>query len=188
METEILIERFLAGERRAFEQLADEWHKPVYNFCLRFLGNTDKAEDAAQLTFIRVYRKLPKLENPEKFRAWIFQIARNLCIDAARKQKGREISNDELNENTGNPLMTANSNPHSQLEEKEMSGLIKRILQKIPAEQREVIVLKIYHNLKFIEIAEILQISINTVKARMYSGLKKLRPLLAERRITEEYL
>ena len=89
---EVLIDEFLSGNENAFNILARQWQQPIYNFCLRYLGDRELAKDLLQLTLMRVYKKLKTLEDHSKFSSWIYQIARNLCLDELKKNKGIKVT------------------------------------------------------------------------------------------------
>ena len=191
-----LIAKFRNGDLNAFNTLVWRWEKPVYNFVYRYVGNREDARDLCQKTFIRVYRKANKLRDANKFSTWLFQIAVNLCRDELKRQKRRHhVSLEQLQEN-GNGTLRAGqeSNPKNQaqpdqaLHRLELSELINRALQHIPEEQRAVIVMKEFQGLKFTEIAEVLETSVNTAKSRMYYGLTALRKVFDKWQINQETL
>jgi RNA polymerase sigma-70 factor, ECF subfamily len=169
MVNQLLIKQFLAGNQHAFSMLTYKWQKPLFNFCLRFIGDHDTAKDILQMVFLKIYQKLPTLENHSKFSSWVYSITRNLCFDEIKRKKFESLEEETIN-------IKDNETYEQDLASKEVTEVLKSALQKIPEDQREVIVLKTYQDLKFIEIAEILGISINTVKSRMYHGLKALKP------------
>lgn len=179
MINKVLIQQTLAGNQRAFNFLAHRWQTPLYNFCLRFLGNPDVAKDVLQMVLLKIYQKLETLEDHSKFSTWVYQIARNLCLDEIKRRKFEELPDDIES-------VSDNFTPLQITTQKDISKVLNIALQKIPEEQREVIILKTYHDLKFNEIAEMLNISINTVKSRMYSGLKSLRPHIDKFNLNEE--
>jgi len=171
MINQVLIKQFLSGNQHAFDMLVYRWQQPLFNFCLRYIGDYDTAKDIVQKVFLKIYKTLQSLDDHSRFSSWIFKITRNQCLDEIKRKKFENIDcHEQLAEETKSQEQT--------ITEKEVSELLKKALQKIPEDQREVIVFKIYHDLKFIEIAEILGISINTVKSRMYLGLKALRPFV----------
>jgi len=179
MTDEVLIKQFLSGYERAFDKLIRRWQEPIYNFCLRYLGADDSAKDVLQMTFMRVYQKLSTLEDYSKFTTWIYQISKNLCFDELKKKKYDYLSDIEHeNKTKTESLMTEEPNPSQISEQKELVQVLKSAVQSLPEDQRLIIILKTYHELKFREIAEIIKIPVSTVKARMYNGLKALRPIL----------
>lgn len=191
-----LIRRFLDGDVGAFNTLVWRWEKSLYNFVLRYIGNREDSKDVCQKTFIRVYRKLHRLREPNKFSTWLFQIAINICRDELKRQKRHShISLEQLRENR-NGVETfaadlrgaAQSHPETQAHNRDLFELLNHALQNIPEEQRVVIIMKEYQGLKFTEIAEILQTSVNTAKSRMYYGLTALRKVFKKWEINEEIL
>jgi RNA polymerase sigma-70 factor (ECF subfamily) len=187
MTDELLIKRFLSGDQKAFNKLVLRWQKSIYNFCLRYLGDTELAQDVLQSTFLRVYQKLATLYDHAKFTTWIYQIAKNLCFDELKKKNHESLS--EISVDDGKGLLSSaieSDNPFRMSAYNDLVQVLRQAMQRIPDEQRLIIILKTYHELKFWEIAEILNIPVNTVKARMYKGLQALKPILTKWQITEE--
>lgn len=182
MDDAALIAQFQAGHTAAFNALVKRWECPIYNFVLRYAGDRDDARDLCQQTFIRAYKSLRRLRDPDKFTAWIYQIALNACRDAARRREF--ISLDALLEST--PIADAGARPDDRAHEQSLRDLINRALQNLPEEQRVVIVMKTYQGLKFTEIAEILHAPLNTVKSRMYYGLSALKKIFDRWHISED--
>jgi RNA polymerase sigma-70 factor (ECF subfamily) len=191
-----LIERFLAGEHSAFNTLVWRWQKTIYNFILRDVGNREEAHDLAQQTFVRVYRNLAKLKNPDRFSTWIYQIAANLCRDLIKQRRRRKLQSLEGMQEAGALELSANAaltlhaeneqHPDRIVSRSQLRDLLEKALQEIPEEQRVVVVMKEYQNLKFTEIAEILGAPVNTVKSRLYYGLNALKKVLGRWQIDEE--
>ncbi|MFQ5639846.1 MAG: RNA polymerase sigma factor [bacterium] len=189
-----LIHKFLAGDMNAFNTLVWRWEKNLYNFVFRYIGNREDAKDICQQTFIRVYRKLHHLRDVNRFSTWLFQIAVNLCRDEIKKQERRNsVSLEQLNENNNGVESSLagiknddQSDPEKRVNDHVLYDLINRALQNIPEEQRVVIIMKEYQGLKFTEIADILETSVNTTKSRMYYGLTALRKVFKQWKITEE--
>ena len=89
---EELARRFIAGDVRAFEQLIARYTRSVYNFALNFLADADEADEAAQLVFVQLYQSLPRVRLDQPLKPWIYQIARNKCIDLWRERKTVSLS------------------------------------------------------------------------------------------------
>jgi len=188
-----LIARFLEGQTTAFNTLVWRWQDRLYNFVLRYVGNREEARDLCQQIFIRVYRSLGDLRNPERFSTWIYQIALNTCRDQLRqRQRHASLSLDHFEEEHGQPHPAlegaASQAPpaDARMHENDLRHLLSRALQTIPEEQRVVVVMKEYQNLKFTEIAAVLETQINTVKSRLYYGLKGLRKIFDQWGISKE--
>jgi RNA polymerase sigma-70 factor (ECF subfamily) len=189
-----LIDRCKAGDINAFNTIVRRWEKNIYNFVLRYLGSKEVSRDVCQSTFVRAYQNLSRLRDPDRFSTWLYQIAVNLCRDEIRRQgRKRTISLDHLtadNHRAGQRLPVIDNacrdHPENQMQNGSLRELLNRALQKLPEEQRAVIVMKEYQGLKFAEIADVLETSENTVKSRMYYGLTALRKVFKQWRISEE--
>lgn len=189
-----LIEKFLAGDVNAFNTLVRRWEKNIYNFLLRQAGKPEEAKDLCQEAFIRAYRSLKQLRDPQKFSTWMYRIALNVCRDEMKKRQRRKTFSlngfDEHGEDSPNPGLkmekNASTDPHIAAQNRDVKALLNRALQSIPEEQRVVIIMKEYQGLKFSEIAETLGISINTAKSRMYYGLSALKKVFDQWNIDRE--
>lgn len=191
-----LIERFLRGEVEAFNTLVWRWQKTIYNFILRDIGNREEAHDLTQQVFVRVYRNLDKLKDRDRFSTWIYQIAANLCRDLIKQRRRRSVQSLEAMQEAGalelatNPALTLHAeneqHPDRIVSRSQLRDLLERALQEIPEEQRVVVIMKEYQNLKFTEIAEILGAPVNTVKSRLYYGLNAMKKVLGRWQIDEE--
>lgn len=191
-----LIERFLNGDINAFNTLIWRWEKPLYNFILRMIGNREIAKDLCQTVFIRMYKQLKTLKDPEKFSSWVYRIALNLCKDEFKKKRTRRlVSLDSLtdadpDQNSIKRQFQDHSvpSPEDLLQHQQVATIIKQALKQIPDEQRVVIVMKQYQGLKFTEIANILDQPVNTVKSRLYYGLRAMKKFLEESNFSKEVL
>ncbi len=188
-----LIEQFLAGNLQAFNLLVWRWQKPIYNFALRFLGNADDAHEVTQKTFIKAYKKLHTLKDRHKFNTWLHQIALNLCRDENKRRRRRTfISLDRIEPKWQSRLEKKTlpgiegATVEKALQQMELQQILQQALERIPEEQRTVVILKELQGMKFTEIAELLGISVNTVKSRMYYGLNALRKILNQWNIDRE--
>ena len=189
-----LIEKFLAGNIDAFNTLVRRWEKSIYSFLLRHAGKPEEAKDLCQESFIRAYRSLKQLRDPQKFSTWMYRIALNVCRDEMKKRQRRKTFSlngfDEVGEDNPNSGLkmarNASSDPHAAAQNRDVKVLLNRALQSIPEEQRVVIIMKEYQGLKFTEIAETLGISVNTAKSRMYYGLSALKKVFDQWNIDRE--
>jgi len=177
-----LIERTLGGEPDAFNLLVRRWERHIYGLTLRMLGRDDEARDATQETFISAYRNLSKFRGEAKFSSWIYRIALNICNTRLRGRSRNVVSLDEQREATGFELTADTEDLGSNIQQEQVTRAVRRALQGLPAEMRQVIVMKEYEGLKFSEIADILGLPVSTVKTRMYTGLSELRKRLAHLR------
>ncbi|PYS56113.1 MAG: hypothetical protein DMG13_01125 [Acidobacteria bacterium] len=160
-----VIERVLDGDTESFNILVHQWEKPIYNFILRMMGDRDEAMDLCQDCFMKAYRELRTLKDRDRFASWLYRIAHNACLSKIRKNYGKtwvELDPDARPSHT--PI--------------ENQLAVHKALQQLPEEQREVVVLKVFHSLKFDEIAAIQGAPVSTVKSRLYMGFEKLRSIL----------
>lgn len=190
-----LIERFLEGDVDAFNMLVWRWEKPLYNFIRRNIGNEETAKDICQTAFIRIFKELKRLREPTKFTPWMYRIALNLCRDEYKRKKNRRhfyMEDVLVNDDSKNVIMQLpdqeNKNPEEMMQNQQIGDILNQIMMTLPDEQRVVIVMKQYQGLKFTEIADILDQPINTIKSRLYYGLRSLKKILEESHYSKEVL
>ncbi len=185
-----LIRRFQDGESQAFNGLAGRWHRRLYNFILRQVGDREEAHDLCQKVLIKAHRNLRRLRDPDKFSTWIHQIAVNTCRDELRRRRRHPTISLESLEHVGDSRpdggLEISAQRDTAIHQCELRDLLNRALQCIPQEQRIVVVMKEYEHLKFTEIAAILKLPVNTVKSRLYYGLNNLRKALDQWNIDRE--
>lgn len=191
MHADVLITRAREGDSLAQGKLMQAWYKRIYNYGFKFFYDHDLAMEVAQKTFISMHRNIGHLQDASRFRSWLYTIAVNCCREELRKRKmGKSVSLDDMRrgeeksswEETGN----RHDSPDRMLRQSELSDLLQACLKQLSEEQREVVIMKEYEGLKFREIAEVLHISENTVKSRMYYGLDALKRILERENITKE--
>jgi len=188
MDEQLLIKEVQNGNSVAFTRLVELWHTKIYRFAFRFFADTDDAQDITQKTFIKTYQNVGSLKNPEKFSSWIYRIANNLCLDELKRAGRRKSTSLEAYMEQSAGLKADQANPEAELQNKELGEILQRALLTLPDEQRTVIILKEYEGLKFREISDILEEPENTVKSRLYYGLKSTRRVLTNWNIKHEYL
>lgn len=188
-----LIQCYLQGNMHAFNQLVWRWQKPIYNFILKTVANEEVAKDICQVVFVKVYQQVKGLKDQESFSPWIYRIAYRVCCDEfKRNKKCRTISLDEQASENGQLLVRQmpgqGQNPEQQVETQEIQKILENALNTLPEEQRVVVIMKQYQGMKFREIAEALDEPVNTVKSRLYYGLKALKKMLEASELSEEVL
>jgi RNA polymerase sigma-70 factor (ECF subfamily) len=175
---EELVEACLGGEWSAFDHLVARWDRKIKGAIYRLVGSEEEARDLCQETFLKAFRGLSTFKKEARFSSWLYQIAVNLCRDRARRKKGKTlVSLDEMEEGAES-LPEDRPNALDLLQRRETSRLVAAAMAALPEEQREVIVLKEYQDLTFLEIAQALDIPLSTVKTRLYRGLGQLRQKL----------
>ena len=172
-----LIARTLAGETEAFSVLVKRWERPIYSLALRMLGKDEDARDACQEAFIAAFRNLSKFRGDAKFSSWMYRIALNACHTRLRNAGIVKYSLDETDKNGRQKDVVDKSavSLSEQMQLDERTQFVRRALQALPPEMRQVIVMKEYEEMTFVEIAEILHLPISTVKSRLYTGLQQMR-------------
>jgi len=184
-----LIKRFLKGDESSFEEIVFRYEKKVYSLCLCYTGNREDALDLTQETFIRIYRFLPGFRFDASFSTWIYRLANNTCLDFLRKQKKVKYLSLDNPVNLGKggvPRELGNNGDDVswlELEKKELRQEVHEAFNKLPLEQKEVLVLKEFQGLKYDEIAAILKIPIGTVKSRIRRGRLQLKTIFSQREL-----
>jgi RNA polymerase sigma-70 factor (ECF subfamily) len=164
-----LIRKARRGDVEAFNLLISRWEKRVFNYLLRILQNREDALDLSQDVFLKAYQNLRKLEEPERFAAWLFRIAHNEAYSLFRKRKPEA---DTETEERSEQAVTVGGAAVFPLE---LSIAVTSALGRLTADQREAVVLKIYQGFKFEEMAEILSCPVSTVKSRLYAAFEVLK-------------
>lgn len=172
-----------AGDQEGLGVLVARWEQPLFRFAYRILERAEDARDVCQETFLRILSKAERFRDDARFSTWMYQIALNLCRDQLRRRKRWQwVEIDSANEGGGRTRsdrrVDVAADPGEEASRAERRRSVARALRRLPAEQREVLVLKEYEGLKFREIAEILGCPESTVKSRMYYGLATLKEAL----------
>ncbi|MBD5454686.1 MAG: RNA polymerase sigma factor [Lachnospiraceae bacterium] len=162
-----LIRKVHNGNKEALSIIIDKYYDEIYRFCFYLTGYETDSYDITQEVFLKFIRYVDSYQY-KNLKGYLLIIARNLCYDFFRHKKDN-IQIEEIAE-AGKDDM--------QIKSIENGLLIEQALLKISAEQREVIVLKIYEEFKFMEIAKMLGVNLSTVKSRYHLGLKKLRKIM----------
>jgi RNA polymerase sigma-70 factor (ECF subfamily) len=145
------------------------------------LGRDEDARDVCQETFLAAFRNLRKFRGDAKFSSWLYRIALNACHTRLRKSSGAFEQSLDQEDDEGRRFELADENAEiaaDRLHRDQLAALIRRALQALPPEMRQVIVMKEYEDLTFAEIADVLEIPVSTVKSRLYTGLQQMRARL----------
>lgn len=178
-----LVSRLRESDLDAFEELVAHFERPVYSLCFRLLGDGEEARDAAQETFMRVYRGLASFRGESGLKTWIYRIAINQAMNQQRWWRRRhrdetvslELSRGESEATVGNLLPSATASPEQQAISNEREARIMKALAEIKQDYRVALVLREIEELSYEEIAQTLSISIGTVKSRIARGREELR-------------
>lgn len=160
--------------------LFETYHDRIYRYILRLVRDRAEAEDLTQETFLRAYGHRDSLRDPAAARGWLYRIATHACLDRLRQRKP-QVSMDS--ENVGAQVESAVSESPSVLEvteRKETSACVQRCLDFLPDHYRAVILLREAHSLTAAEIAELLGVTVATVKIRLHRARRMLRQVMEQ--------
>lgn len=190
-----LIQNFLEGDVHSFNRLVRRWQDRLFRFAYRYMMDEEDAKDIVQAAFIKAYKNMKKLKNPDRFSSWIFQITVNLCKDNMKSSHRNKVTTigDYGYENGRDSEMQLDDMPDetdlsANISRSDIGEIVRKTISALPEKQRVVIIMKEYDGLKFSEIAEILNCPVNTVKARMYYGLQHMQKILGRFNIDKEVL
>lgn len=181
-----LINAYLAGKEEALQCLINRYEDKVYTSIMMFVKDKYLAEDIFQDTFIKVIHTLRSGSYKEegKFSPWVMRISYNLCVDHFRRNKRNPTITNSDGFDIFDVLQFADENAEDRITREETHDKIRLLVEQLPDEQREVVVLRHYSNLSFKEIADLTGVSINTALGRMRYALINLRKLIAEKEIS----
>lgn len=181
-----LIERFIKGEKACMEILIQRHKKKVYSYILITVKNTHVADDLFQDTFIKVINSLKcgTYTDKGKFISWVIRIAHNITIDHFRKEKNlNTCSNDDMGLDLFNSEKFSDENIEDKIVGDQIISDIKTLIDYLPAEQKEIIMMRHYGGMSFKDIAEQTNVSINTALGRMRYALINLRRIVDEKNV-----
>ncbi len=170
IEDEFLVLAAQDGDGAAFDRLVRRWDAPLRRYAARLTGRADAAADAVQETWLAVARGIRRLDDPARFRAWAFRIAHHKCADwAASRRRERDV-------------LAAASAPALESEppadKDDDIAVLRREIDRLPAESRAVLALHYLEGFSLAEIAEVLSIPTGTVKSRLHHARERLRERL----------
>jgi RNA polymerase sigma-70 factor (ECF subfamily) len=182
-----LVRALQEGTEGAYEILLSRFQQPVYNLALRLLNDSSDAADVVQEVFLKVFRNVGNFRGQSSLKTWIYRITVNEAHNQRRwffRHRQREVGLDEEPEEArsmAQVLPDGSQSPFDYVFDRERHGLIEAALAKINPSFREVVVLRDIADLSYDEIADVLQLSLGTVKSRILRGREALRQELADR-------
>ena len=183
----LLAQQSLAGDQQAFEIMVRRYSTPLFNFICRFLGDYDQACDVLQQVFMRFYTTLPRLCTGEPFKPWLFQVARNCCVDELRRRRRYAIQFSQLEtENNEGELSFLSEIPDSSplpeelAERHDLQRVLNKAIQSLPPKFRAVVLLRYTSQLSFSEIGRALNMPEATAKTYFHRAKVLLRKILSE--------
>ena len=169
-----LVERAVAGEERAFAELVTRYQTAVYNLAYRMLGDSAEAEDAAQEVFLRMYRRLATYDARHRFSTWVLSIASHYCIDLLRRKRPWLVPL----ENIQNWMRARGRGPEAIALAHEQQDAVRALLARLPEHYRLVLLLRYWHDLGYEEIAQVVDLPVSTIKARLHRARNALAALM----------
>jgi RNA polymerase sigma factor (sigma-70 family) len=182
-----LIQRFIGGEQSCFEQLIHRHKNKVFGYISLYIHDQALTEDLFQDTFMKVIQSVRagRYYDNGKFLSWVMRIAHNLIIDHFRRVKQiNTISNDNYDSDLFNSKKMAESTVEDNMIRKQIQKDVRKMINLLPDDQREVVILRHYAGMSFKEIARITDVSINTALGRMRYALINMRKLMEEKKIS----
>jgi RNA polymerase sigma-70 factor (ECF subfamily) len=172
-------------DAEAFAHLVNKWQGAIQSLCVRMLGDALRGEDLTQEAFARLYAKRADYQPAARFSTYLWRVALNLCYDELRRLKRRPETSLDVEQTDSDEIFSildahaaVEVAPDSEIQNREQAEIVRHALQKLPEHYRAVVVLRHYEDLKFREIAEVLDIPEGTVKSRMAEGLQQLSEIL----------
>ncbi|MBK8621997.1 MAG: sigma-70 family RNA polymerase sigma factor [Saprospiraceae bacterium] len=178
-----LITLYQGGNHLAFEELLNRYKEKIFTSIYLFVKDTETAEDLFQEVFIKIVDTLRKnkYNNEGKFLQWAMRIAYNMCVDHFRKSKKMSKVSSSESFDIFNIIECKNDNMESKIMKDTMHEQLRNLVDQLPDEQREVIILRHYGDMSFKEISMMTQVSINTSLGRMRYALINLRKMMMEK-------
>ena len=180
-----LINKYKNGYNLAFDSLLNRYKNQLYSYLFRLTGNSQIAEDIFQDTFFKVLKNIANYKEQGKFSNWLFGIAHNLILDTMKRDKIKTkffLQNDNIEcaEETLKKIKEKEKTPDENLENNELKIIMLQAIDKLPFEQKQVVLLRHHSELSFKEIATILDRPLNTVLGQMRYALQNIKKILKE--------
>ncbi len=181
MEEQALVDGLASGDQTAFRVFVDRYKKRIYYLALDMVGNPVDAEDVSQEVFLKVYRSFGTFKRDAKISSWLYRVTYNACIDQLRKKEltPEAIGDEALEARTRSdaPLSGSPSfeDPHRSAETGQLQARIARALEHVSPQEKAVFLLRHYDQLMLKEIAEVLHLSVGSVKSYLFRAVRKLQ-------------
>lgn len=179
-----IVRKVLGGDANAFETLVLEYEKNVYNIALRMTGNSEDAADMTQEAFIKAYNSLQSFRGDSKFSVWLYRIVSNVCLDFLRSKNRRPTVSLSVEDDDGEDaqldVADESQSPELLLDRKLTRDSVRRGLDSLPPDYRQILLLREIQGLSYDEIAQALSLEIGTVKSRIFRARKRLCTFLID--------
>ena len=183
---QVLLNNYLAGDRGAISQLIERYSRRVRDYIRMMVKDADLADDIFQETFIKVVRVIDegRYSDNGKFLSWVLRIAHNRVLDYFRQQKSaRTVNESDAGYNVLGTMRFAEPTVEDKMVSEQIEADVRRLVELLPEEQREVVMLRYYSGMSFQEIADQTGVSINTALGRMRYALINMRKLIREHNV-----
>jgi RNA polymerase sigma factor (sigma-70 family) len=181
----VLAQQTLAGDQRAFEALVHRYSTPLFTFICRYLDDYDQAWDVLQQVILRFYTFLPRLSSKEPYKAWLFRVARNCCVDELRRRNRHAIHfsqlesmNDKYETSLLDDIPDSSPLPEELAEHHDLQRCLREAIQTLPPKYRSVILLRYSAQMSFSEIGQVLGMPEATARTYFHRGKRLLRTAL----------
>ena len=168
------LEEARQGNQDSFGRLIGVYQSPVFNLAYRMLGNADEAEQAAQEAFIRAWTRLDSYNPAHKFSTWLLSITSNYCIDLLRKRRTQLLSLDGPLPAHPALMSESSSGPEAQAAIGEQQEIVQDLLQSLPDDYRQTVVLRYWYDMSYDEIAEVMDTTVSAIKSRLFRARRQL--------------
>ena len=168
-----LVERYLGGDLRAFDEIMIRYERQIYRLCYRFTSNPDDARDLAQDVFVKAFEHLGNFRKESSLKTWLYRIATNHCINHVKANARQFV---EVTDTTAQTHTTV----QAVLEDNEQRDSFRNLVKRLPPKQRAILELRIHEQLSYEEIATMSNRSVSTIKASVFFALEKLRKLVKQ--------
>ncbi len=181
----VLISNYINGDEYALSLLIEKHQSKIYGFIYSKVSDKDITDDIFQDTFMKVIRTLKSNSYNEegKFLPWVMRIAHNLIVDYFRNNKKMPIQRDTEDFSVFSVLQDGSPNIEAQIIDLQIENDLKKVIEELPEDQKQVLVMRIYQDLSFKEISEITGVSINTALGRMRYALMNLRKIIEKKKL-----
>ena len=174
--------RVREGDVEAFHELFSKYHKAIFNYCFRVIGNRDRAEELTQDAFLQIYRARERYEPKARFVTYLFRVATNLCLNEKRHLAIREgtFSIDATRTGEYGDIQWELPDPHAEpadaiVERDQLAGRVQATLARLPGRQTSALMLSRVNGLSYTEVSDTLGISVNAVKSLVFRATRALR-------------
>ena len=186
---DMLVARYSEGDNKAFDELLARYQSKLFNYIFFIVRSQELAEDIFQETFVKAITTIQqgRYTPSGKFGSWLTRIAHNMIVDSYRQERNENtISNDEVEVDLFNDADLCDDNIETQMVNEQTLTDVRRLMDALPSNQREVVYMRYYQDLSFKEIAEITGESINTALGRMRYAIMGMRRMAEEKHIVLE--